>query len=83
MSGLELEPPATVPAGVGAAGAAAAGLVRCSWLKRRHRAAAILITSISDEELHIVQAVDENPVEIWSRLKEKYGRRSEAEAETS
>ena len=52
-------------------------------MKRRDRAAAILITSISDEELHTVQVVDEDPVAIWNRLKEKYERRSKAEAETA
>ena len=54
VSGLELEPLATIPAGAGAAGAAAARLVKTSWLKRRDRAAVVLITSISDEELQTI-----------------------------
>ena len=44
-------------------------------MKRRDHAAALFITSISDEELHTVQAVDEDPVAISNRLKEKYERR--------
>ena len=34
-------------------------------------------------QLHTVQAVDEDLVAIWNRLREKYERRSEAEAETA
>ena len=83
VSGTEVEPPATVPAGSNIAVVNAAQLVRTSWLKRADRAAALLITSISDEELHTVQAVDEDPVAIWNRLKEKFERKSEAEAESA
>ena len=61
----------------------AAQLLRTSWLKRADRASALLITSISDEELHTVQAVDEDLVAIWNRLKEKFERKSEAEAESA
>ena len=57
VSAAEAEPRATALAG-GAAERAAAVLVRTSWVKRRDRAAAVLITSISDEEVHTVQAVD-------------------------
>ena len=63
VSGTELEPPATVLAGT-IAGVAAAQQLRTSWLKRADRAAALLITSLSDEEPHTVQAVDEDPVAI-------------------
>ena len=52
-------------------------------MKKRDRAAALLITSISDEELHTVQAVDGDPVAIWNKLKEKFERRLEAEAESA
>ena len=83
VSGTDIEPPATVPAGTGAGGTAAASVLRLAWLKRRDRAAALLITSISDEELPTVQPVDEDPVAIWGRLREKFDRRSEAEAETA
>ena len=72
VSGTQVEPPATVPAGSNIVVVNAAQLVRNSWLKRADRAAALLITSISDEELHTVQAVDEDPVAIWNRLKEKF-----------
>ena len=75
VSGTETEPPATVPAGSNIDVVNAAQLVRTSWLKRADRAATLLITSISDEELHIVQAVDEDPIAIWNRLKEKFERR--------
>ena len=57
--------------------------MRTSWIRRRDRAAAALITSVSDEEVHTVQAVDDDPVLMWTRLKEKFERRSEAEAETA
>ena len=83
VSALEAEPAATAPPGTGAAGQAAMALIRTSWIRRRDRAAAVLIISISDEEVHAVQAVDEDPVLIWGRLREKFERRSEAEAETA
>ena len=41
------------------------------------------ITSISDEELHTVHGLDDFPPQIWIRLREKFDRRSEAEAETA
>ena len=79
--GTEAESPATLPAGSSGAAVAAAALIRTSWIRRRDRAAAALITSVSDEEVHTVQAVDDDPVLMWKRLKEKFERRSEAEAE--
>ena len=83
VSGVELQPPATSPFGSDAATQTAAVATRRSWDKRNDRAAAVLITSITDDELHTVQAVDEDPVAIWTRLREKIERRSEAEAETA
>ena len=83
VTAVELMPPDAAPAGSTDAQQAAALLTRKSWDKRQDRAAAILITSISDEESHTVQAVDEDPVQIWNRLREKFERRSEAEAETA
>ena len=62
---------------------AVAQVIRTSWLKRRGRAAAVLITSICDEELHTIQAVDDNLVLIRGRLREKFERRLEAKAETA
>ena len=41
------------------------------------------MTSISDEEIHTVYIVDDDPIQIWARLKEKFERRSEAEAKTA
>ena len=83
VTAVELMPPDAAPADSTVAQQSAARLTRASWDKRRDRAAAILITSISDEESHTVLAVDEDPVEIWNRLREKFERRSEAEAETA
>ena len=61
---VELVPPAAAPTGSTVVQLAAAILTRAPWDKRRDRAAAILITSISDEESHTIQAVDEDPVQI-------------------
>ena len=83
ITGGEVMPPVKAPLGATAADAAAAVVLRASWDKRWDKAAAILITSISDEEIHTVQAVDEDPIQIWNRLQEKFERRSEAEAETA
>ena len=83
VSGLEAEPPATLPYGSSNTQITAAALIRVGWLKKRDRASALLITSISDDELHTVLAVENDPVRIWSRLREKFERRSEAEAETA
>ena len=50
VSGTELQPPLTVPAGSDAPAVSAAVALRKSWEKRRDGASAALITSISDEE---------------------------------
>ena len=60
----EAVPPFTAPRGVGSTGTATTVFIRAAWVKKRDRAAALLITSISDEELHTVQAVDEDPIAI-------------------
>ena len=83
VTGTEVRPPATALAGADAAAMTAALALRRSWDMRNDAAAAVLITSISDEELQVVQGIDENPVLIWTRLEQKFQRRSEAEAETS
>ena len=80
---MEAEPLVTAQAGAVSTGTATAFLVRASWVKRRDREAALLITSISDEELHTVQALDEDTVAIWNRLREEYEKRSEVEGETA
>ena len=41
------------------------------------------MTSVSDEEMITIYGSDDDPVEIWARLKEKYERRSEAKAEAA
>ena len=45
--------------------------------------AALLITSIHDDELYEVMDVEDDSELIWDRLKEKYERVSEAEAENA
>ena len=50
----ELQPPATAPAGAHAPTLVAALALRKSWDRRRDGASAALITSISDEELHVL-----------------------------
>ena len=57
--------------------------LRTSWDKRRNASATVLITSISDDELHTVHGLDDHPPLVWTRLREKFERRSEAEAETA
>ena len=83
MIGVELQPSGRGQPGCSGAETAVALGQKRSWDKRKERAAATLIISISDEELHTVQPVDEDPVQIWTRLQEKFERKSEAEAETA
>ena len=83
VTGAELQPPATAPAGADAAAITTALALRKSWDKRRDGASTALITSISDEELYTVHGIDEDPPQISIRLREKFERRSEAEAEAS
>ena len=83
VTGTKVQPSATAPAGADAAAVTAALALRRSWDLRMDAAAAVLITSISDEELHTAHGLDDNPALIWTRLEEKFERRSEAEAETS
>ena len=66
-----------------AAATAAAVSLRRSWDRRSDGASAVSITSISDEELHTVHGIDEDPPLIWTRLREKIERRSEAETKTA
>ena len=83
VTGVELQSPPTAAASADAAAIVAALALRKSWDRRRDGASVALITSISDEELHVVHGIDEDPPQIWTRLKEKFERRSEAEAEAS
>ena len=83
VTGTELQPPATAADGADAPTLAAALTLRKSGDKRRDGACAAIITSISDEELHVVHGIDEDPVATRKRLKEKFERRSEQEAEVS
>ena len=81
VTGVELEPAATGPAGCDAAVTAAAVAAKASWVLRKEASSAVLVTSISDEELHTIDGVDEEPVQIWARLSAKFDRKSEAQAE--
>ena len=83
ITGVEVIPLATAPACSTGAKRDASLVLRASWDKQWDRPAAILIDSLSDEEIHIVQAVDEDIVQIWDRVREKFERRSEGEAETA
>ena len=65
VRGTELQPPATAPAGADAPTLSAALALRKSWDRRRDGASAAFITSISDEELHVVHGIDEDPPAIW------------------
>ena len=60
VTGTEVQPPATAPAGVDAAAVTAAVALRRSWDLRTDAAAVVLVTSISDEELHTVHGLDDN-----------------------
>ena len=51
--------------------------------QRYEKVAAVLVMSISDDELVTLQAHDENPIQIWALLRENFERRSEAEAESA
>ena len=66
--GTDLQPPATALAGAVAAALTAALALRKTWDKKRDGAIVALITSISDEELHVVHGIDEDPVATWTRL---------------
>ena len=57
--------------------------LRRKWDKRQDRAAALLITSIHDDELHEVEDIEDDPELIWDRLREKFECVSEAEAENA
>ena len=78
-----MQPPNTAPAGADAPAIAVVLALRKSWDKRRDGACAAIITSISDEELHVVFGIDEDPVATWTRLKEKFERRSEQESKAA
>ena len=64
VTGTELQPPATAPVGADAPAQLAAVALRKSWDKGRDGACAAIITSISDEELHVVHGIDEDPVQL-------------------
>ena len=86
VEGTEVAPPSTAPDGATGAETRAVLAAKLLWDKKRDRASSVLVTSISDEEIYCdrlctIYTVDDDPVQIWARLKEKFERRSEAEAE--
>ena len=91
VEGVEIEPPILAPDGAIAAQRTTLSAIKAFWDKRCDRASVVLITSISDEEVHtvytvvrtIVTTVDDNLVLIWARLKKKFERKSEAEVDTA
>ena len=83
VEGTEVAPPSTAPDGATGAETRAVLAAKLLWDKKRDRASSVLVTSISDEEIHTVYTVDDDPVQIWARLKEKFERRSQAEAGTA
>ena len=83
VEGTEVAPPSAAPAGAALAETRAVLAAKLVWDKKWDRASSVLVTSISDEEIHTVYTVDDDPVQIWARLKERFERRSGAEAETA
>ena len=57
--------------------------VKSVYTKKFQKAAAININTISDDQVHSVQTMYEDPVAIWNRLREKSERVSEAQAENA
>ena len=61
---------------------AAALATRVAWFVKKEAASAVLVTSISDDELHVIDGIEDEPAHVWARLAEKFDRKSEAKAET-
>ena len=80
--GTEVMPPPLAAAGATAAKVATTLALRANWDQRYERAPASLIMSISDEELVTVQAHNENSIQTWALLRDKFEKRSEAKAES-
>ena len=83
VNGSDPQPPATGPPGCAASVTAIAVTARRKWDKRQDKAAALLITSIHDDELHEIMDVQDDPELIWDRLEQKFDRVSEAEADNA
>ena len=81
VEGTKATPPSTAPASATAAETRAVQAAKLLWDKKCDRASSVLVTSIGDEEIHTVYTVGDDPIHIWARHKEKFERRSEAEAE--
>ena len=72
VSDAKAEPLATLPAGSSGAAMTAAALIRTRWMRRRDRAAAVLITPSVTRSC--ILAVEDDPIRIWTRLREKFVR---------
>ena len=83
VEGTEVSPPAIAPAGATSPETRATLAAKLLWDKKCDRASSLLVTLGSDEEIHTIYTVDDDPIQILARLKEKFERRSEAEAETT
>ena len=76
LTAVDSEPAGTGPAGCTADVTAAALATRVAWFVKKEAASAVLVTSISDDVLHVIDGAH-----VWARLAEKFDRKSEAEAE--
>ena len=83
VEGTEVSPPATAAAGASAAELRAALAAKALWDKKCDRASSLLVSSVSDDEIGTIYGFDDDPVAIWARLRDKFERRSEAEAESA
>ena len=54
-----------------------------SWEEDFHKAACLLVESISDSELHSISSVMHDPIQIWSKLQQRFARRSEIGASSA
>ena len=83
VTAVDLEPAGTGLARCTPDVTAAALTTRVAWFVKKEASSAILVTSISDDELHLNDGIENEPARIWARLAEKFDRKSEAQAEMS
>ena len=81
LTAVDSEPAGTGPAGCTADVTAAALATRVAWFVKKEAASAVLVTSISHDELHVIDGIEDEPARVWARLAEKFDRKSEAQAE--
>ena len=83
VEGTKLIPTGIAPAGATAAVIREAAAAKVLWEKKCDRASSLLVSSVSDDEMVTIYGFDDDPVAMWARLREKYERKSEAEAEAA